>query len=357
MSVEKGAATISALAIFVGVLFTTRSRGVAVQLSSCLFVCSLVATTLTMRELMGQSLQFYFPGYTTALHTCSVWLTCLVYWVAQGDVGKCSPASIGSVRRYVTSIVPIACCMPASIICANSGLMFIGAGLNSIIGALSPVTTALLSYGMGRYVSQAEFVGLAVAFAGIGLFSVSEIVLRPSPSEGDRTRIIGISLSLVAVFLRSAKVVFQDMLLNVSAYLRSSEPDGVQSLSAMHAWALQAPVMVLVSLAYATCTESHSEALAKASEPRVAIALVMSAVFATMLNITGMIVIKQLGASLMQIIGKLNAVVIVPISFAFFGENFSLLTLAGGATVLLGIVIFERAGSAKAKDETAPFRV
>merc|ERR1712032_453522 len=62
---------------------------------------------------------------------------------------------------------------------------------------------------------------------------------------------------------------------------------------------------------------------------------------ASILNIQGMISIKQLGASSMQIVGKLNIIVLVALSMAFFGETFPIEVVVGTFFVLTGVAVFE----------------
>jgi small neutral amino acid transporter SnatA (MarC family) len=100
--------------------------------------------------------------------------------------------------------------------------------------------------------------------------------------------------------------------------LRERSP--AQALSPMHVWALQAPPCTGLALAYALLTESPAQAAAELT-PQVGHMVFLTCVTATILNILGMTTMKHLGASSMQIIGKLNTIILLAFSMGFYGER------------------------------------
>merc|ERR1719210_58868 len=75
---------------------------------------------------------------------------------------------------------------------------------------------------------------------------------------------------------------------------------------------------------------------------------------AFILNFMGGVVLRELGATLQQLIGKLNTLVIAAISMAFMGEHLSKNVLIGTFFVLAGVAIFEKGmhlAESKSEDE------
>lgn len=157
--------------------------------------------------------------------------------------------------------------------------------------------------------------------------------------------LFGIAFSSAAILLRSLKVVLQDRLLAPSAYAGGFASD--QPLEAMHVWALQAPPCTIVCIVYALVAESPSEFCRQLS-PAIAKMIFGTCVSATALNLLGMYTIQNLGASTMQIVGKLNTIITMAISVSFLGETMAAVTFAGTALVIIGVAMFETA-QAKAK--------
>ena len=92
------------------------------------------------------------------------------------------------------------------------------------------------------------------------------------------------------------------------------------ALSPMHVWALQAPPCTAWAVVYALLTESPNQAVANTT-PQVARMILLTCITATFLNVLGMTTMKQLGASSMQIIGKLNTIILLAFSMGFWGER------------------------------------
>lgn len=350
-SIATGAtsAQVVAVAMVVGVLASIcailNHRGPRVQVSTCIFVMSLVLTQLLMKALSSPPYSFRFPATVTAAHFISAWVSCWAICVLRGHPGRCLPSSMGSAHRYFAYIFPIAASLPFSIIFSNSALLYIGAGLNSVLGTLTPVTTAMLSHALGRKLAHASWVGVMVACVGAGVIDGGEVRRAMRETSASETMMIGIAFSSAAILLRSLKVVLQDRLLAPSAYAGGFA--NAQPLEAMHVWALQAPPCAVICCVYAFVAESPSEFCRQLS-PAIAKMIFGTCASATALNLLGMYIIQNLGASTMQIIGKLNTIITMAISVSFLGETMSAVTFAGTALVLIGVAMFETA-EARAK--------
>lgn len=330
------------IVIYALVFFWLRAHPLRARFMACCFVTSLVTTQLAVKQLASRPFHYRFPAWLTTLHFCSTWLVCTAYWAMQRDLGKCLPSSQGSLRRYLVFIAPIAISFPLSVVFNNQALIYVGAGLNAIIATLSPVTTAVLSRACGHVMPQLAWLGICIACVGAVVISVGEI--RGDPRL--RFAGVGIIFSLAAVLTRSIKAVLQDRLLTPSAYVTQGPSKTYQQevpMEPMHAWALQAPPCALMSVVYSLCSESLPAAVAAAKSPQILAMILTTCTSAVTLNILGMMTIKQLGATSMQIIGKLNIIVVIVFSVAFLHERLHAEAVLGTCFVLVGVATFEYA--------------
>jgi len=146
-----------------------------------------------------------------------------------------------------------------------------------------------------------------------------------------------------------------DNLLAPSAYQGAKgESRAEPTLSPMHVYALQAPWSALVSIVFALCTESVSSAYGQLTAPVIGM-VGMTTISAVSLNFLGIFSLRDLGASMQQIIGKLNTICTMALSVGLLGESLPGVVLVGSGIVLLGVAIFEH-GKRSAADtkDTAP---
>jgi len=228
-----------------------------------------------------------------------------------------------------------------SVVFNNKAMVFVGAGLVAIIGTLSPVATALLSRLFGRKLAYLSWLGVVVAFLGGVVISLGEareattVGAASGTSHGDI--VAGLAFAFLAVAGRALKIVVMDILLAPLAYQHAEieEP-----LHIWHVFALVYPLGTLASLIFAMCTESASEAWAQLNTERIWVIL-LTVVSAMLLNMMGGIVLRDLGASFQQIIGKLNTLCIAAYSVAFLGERLPPVAILGSVCVLSGVALYE----------------
>lgn len=314
-----------------------------------MFVCSLFSTQILVKLLAGQTCRFAFPALVTSLHFLTVWGITVLYWLRVGSPQQLSPASLGSVDRYVSFVLPIAFALPLSVVFSNQALVYMGAGLTGIIGTLAPLTTAVLQHLFGRRISMRGWAGIFIAGTGATVIGFGELKVNRQASEN---LMRGIAFAMAAVLLRSCKAVMQDKLLAPNAYVckrptssvlpLANPPCGPLALHPMRMWALQGPPCLLISVVYMLSVEDlHSSW--QCTTPMAVGLMALSCVSASVLNILGMFTLKELGASSFQIIGKLNTIMTVAFSVTYFGEVLPLPVIYGTCLVLLGITILESA--------------
>jgi drug/metabolite transporter (DMT)-like permease len=328
--------------VFVMLWAILAKRGAQVATSACCFVAALVSTQLLMKRLSSPPYSFRYPGLVTALHFSLVWLACLVYWSAMGEPGKNWPGSMGSARRFAKLVLPIALSNPLTVVFNNKALVHVGAGLCAVIGTLSPVAVALLARVFGRRMSVVSWLGIFVAFSGGVLITKTEVHGLHLGSATAAAAAVGIGFALASVGLRAFKIVLMDNLLAPSAYQGAKgESRAEPTLSPMHVYALQAPWSALVSVVFALCTESVSSAYGQLTAPVIGM-IGMTSISAVSLNFLGIFSLRDLGASMQQIIGKLNTICTMALSVGLLGESLPGIVLVGSGIVLFGVAIFEQ---------------
>jgi len=344
------------ICVFVTISLILRPRGIRVVAFANAFVASLVVTQLVMKKLASPPFNFQFPAAVTGLHFCCVWLACVCYWAWVGDLRKCLPASVGSSRRYFATVVPIVICNPISILFNNKAMIYVGAGLCAIVGALSPVTTAVLSRMFGRVLAMMSWAGVLVALCGAFVVSRLELDSMQNEEVASRRQVLyGLSFAFVSLLARGVKIVMMDYLVAPDAYTGTLQHVRREApLAPMHVYALQAFPSAIFSVALALSTEDLRDAWKWLTYP-VGQMILVSCVCGVSCQLLGVLVLRELGASSQQIIGKLNTLCTGALSVALLGETLPISILGGSGVILLGVALFEygerERGNAADKEE------
>merc|ERR1739848_44248 len=106
----------------------------------------------------------------------------------------------------------------------------------------------------------------------------------------------------------------------------------------MHIYALQFSAGTSVTLLFSFLIEKLDGAKNawQGLNSQVAVMILVTCIPAFILNFMGGVVLRELGAPLQQLVGKLNTLVIAAISMAFLGEHLSHNVLIGTSFVLVG---------------------
>lgn len=339
------------LSVLAGICYVLRRRSLGVRLRCCAYIVALVSTQLLMKMLTSPVYGYAFPATVTASHFFCVWLLCVVHFASQNDLVKCSPHSIGSLRRYFTHVVPAAGASFPSVVLSNQALLYIGAGLSAAVATLAPVFTTVLCWCCGRTFTWGAWAGIAIACTGAIVVGFGEFREHSASEVPWYLAARGLTLAFSSVFFRAVKVVLQDMLLKPSAYLQKQDMGDLKSsYGAMHVWALQAPPCFIMAAVYATLVEDQHLAWVSLN-PGVVTMILATCLSACALNLLAMCAIRDLGGSMMSIVGKLNTVVVMAFSMALLEEQISEIVLLGAGMVLAGVYQFEVEGSAQRADQ------
>eukprot|EP00928_Gymnodinium_smaydae_P019823 TRINITY_DN17633_c0_g1_i1.p1 TRINITY_DN17633_c0_g1~~TRINITY_DN17633_c0_g1_i1.p1 ORF type:complete len:373 (-),score=72.48 TRINITY_DN17633_c0_g1_i1:180-1298(-) len=338
---EQIAALVFTGLIFVAISVALKDRGSRAAISACSFVASLVTTQLAM-SVIEKTYHFQYPALLSTLHFSVTSAFTYLFLMRTGETSKWFPNSI-STQRYLKTVVPVAISTPISVIFNNTAMAYAGAGLCAIIGTLAPVMTAILASVCGRKLSPLSWCGVFMAFLGGVVIGTKEI----GSVEGGGGVAIGVIYAFLSLFGRCGKAVIMDYMIAPKAY--ASDGPKEEPLSAMHTLALCINAAAVISFLYALWTENLFDAMGRMT-PSLFVMIALSALSACALNALGVTVLKELGASAQQIVGKLNTICIAAISVAFMGEHLPPMVVFGTALVLSGVVIFERGEHSASKE-------
>lgn len=324
-----------AVVIFCLVCFILRKKGLLVQACAVSYVVSLVSLQLVMKQISSPPYSYRFPCWVTFLHYLTLVVTISLPL-------RASFKKIYTWRQYCIRFAPVALSAPLCIAFNNTALIYIGAGINAVVGTLTPANTAALQHCLGRRLSKKSWVGIFIAWSGGCLIAQGEIS-SASFGKGDvRTSeaMKGLVYAFVATLLRSLKAVLADQIMSPGAYAEPRDSTVEQPLSALEALALQSPLGALVAGCYALTVESPREAW-NSCTPSAGYIVLLSCPLALAVGALGITSISLLGAASAQMVGKLNIVVIMAFSAAFMGEELQAEVVVGTLLVLAGIWAFE----------------
>jgi len=241
-------------------------------------------------------------------------------------------------RWYAEHFIPLALTTYLSIALNNCSLVYLGAGLSSLLGLATPVITAAVAALFGLEVAPIAWLGIAVAVAGDT--GIAREGLKLSIGVGRPTAEVtwGLLLSLMSLITRGVKTVFADRLLN------PYDGDERQRLQPMEVLFLLSPPLAVLGLLGTFLSDGAAPWLELLGLSTWSWGmLILSTVAATYLNTAAVYIIKMLGAPASQIASKLNILVTAVLSCALFGERLTFAYAVGTVFILAGAGIFEKA--------------
>jgi drug/metabolite transporter (DMT)-like permease len=251
---------------------------------------------------------FRYPYIITALHMLS---TAVVAFICDPHIPRYSDAmqvlSISLVNGLVLTL-------------SNSSLLYGGVAFCSIIGSCTPASTFALEVAMGR---RQLFRGLLpVILVCLGaIFCIN--------GDANSASFLCFCLSAGSALLRSVRSIWQHQLLqNDIPPLRMAFWSGF--------WIFLGIIPLIV------CTEGPEafDALLEADHNAV-MALMISSVAATALNVSQVFALQTLGPLLQAAIGNLNLIMVIALAVALLGEQMTRLQCFGAVVLGLGAILLK----------------
>lgn len=324
----------SAVLLFAAIALAYRSKGsqgLAMLLS---YISSVIIVQLVVKELLHH---FPYPSFICAVHlqATTAYATVAGYRACSS---KLRPTDLDWLKWYAERFAVLAAATYASIVLNNCSLMYLEAGLSSMLGLATPVVTAWVATIFGLQLAPMAWFGIAVAVAGDAGIAMEGMKLSIGVGKHSGTVMWGLLLSFMAMLARGLKSVFADRLVN------PYDGDERQSMQPLEVMFLLSPLLAVLGLLGTFLQDGTAPWLELVDLSAWAWGLlILSTMAATYLNTSAVYLVKMLGAPASQIASKLNILVTAVLSCALFGERLTFAYALGTVLVLAGAWIFEKA--------------
>lgn len=293
-----------------------RRRGTLVCAMIISYVYALSFMTVLNRNLF-MNYHFHFPRWVAANHflaTFTFGSTVLVHRkVMQGKQFTWITR-----ETLIWGIAPVALAVVVTIGCANLGVLYTNVHFYEMMGSMTPVVTTMLSVAFGRKYDS-KFTGPLVVMTS-GMFFVSRGELNYS--------VVGAAFITFSLLARSTKSILQGMLL--------SDDVKVQHLDPVELVFYQSAVCVLLMAAWSLLTEGF-EPYAHVWDVGFFNALLATMINASVINISSLYVLKELGPVAQQVVGQMKGVLSCMAGVIMLGEVIVVSQMIGYAVLIAGI--------------------
>eukprot|EP00930_Biecheleria_cincta_P101348 TRINITY_DN92987_c0_g1_i1.p1 TRINITY_DN92987_c0_g1~~TRINITY_DN92987_c0_g1_i1.p1 ORF type:complete len:380 (+),score=58.37 TRINITY_DN92987_c0_g1_i1:72-1211(+) len=350
--VSQTSAFLCTAGVFFGISYAYRPHGVAGIAAITTQIAAIAAVQLSTKYVLQSG--FSFPMTITTIHFAFVTLFCVIwstYQALQGNKDLMwrmleSRAEYGkSAAFYARRFASPGLLQTANVVLNTVSLAYIGAGLNALIGIMTPLSTALVAYAFGAPISSVGWTGIVVAILGDAIISTGGLTPMAAEGTGFSMAFIGITLAVGALLARSTRTV----LLECQMTPFPGDQD-CPKLGPIEVVVMICPVMLFTACMISISLEGLAPfQLLLTLEPMTAAMFLLSIASALYLTFMGVHIVKMLGASAAQIAGKLNVLVTVALSSAFLGEEMTSQFIMGAVLVLAGAATFEFGQEAMAR--------
>lgn len=322
----------------VGIVWAYKGHGLKGTSILMLYITGLITVQLTMKSVLQH---FPYPLFISSLHFIGSLTGVYTFLAITGEEHPNVELSCPKYQKwYYKNVVPTCICQYLAISLNNVSLIYIGAGINAMIGLATPVVTALVAACFGMKIAALAWVGVLFTVGGDAVITLDGFGISVAEGQSLTYFVYGAGLSIFSMFTRGAKTVLQDKLMN-----NYGNDEEYKSFTPLQSVALQGPLLIILALVGSLTNEGMApwRSLPAALMSPAACTLIVNVLAATCLQISAAFCIKMLGAPAAQIAGKLNVLVVAALSCALLGET---LTLKQGASTLLiigGAALYEKA--------------
>lgn len=330
-----------------GIIFAYRGYGVKGLSILMAYITALIVVQLSMKQVLHS---FPYPLFLGFLHFNFTMATVCTFLKVTGESNPEADVQCPKFQKwFLRNVVPTCICQYLAITLNNVSLVYIGAGINAMIGLATPIVTALVAACFGLKIATFAWLGVMLTVGGDALITMDGFSLTLAEGSGIHLFVYGILLSAFAMATRGAKTVLQDKLMN-----NYGEEDQ-KKLSPLQSWFMQGPVLIILGMVGTIMKEGLAPWQALPSvfaNPVLLLSIMGNIAFAACLNISAVYTIKLLGAPAAQIAGKMNVLVVASLSCALLGETLTLRQGASTLFIIAGAAIFEKAQKRNVKDLT-----
>lgn len=330
------------------ITFMYWSRGTSVIFRILVYLYSLSTVKLAVKFVF-EDYKFNYPKFVTGLHFifCSFVAACVLASQSRAE-GQTRIAKlergVPTRREFCLQVMPIALAFAYSVGANNMALVFCSAAFTEIVGATSPVVSALFSVMMGLpFDLQLLGPTLLVVFA-----------CAVSTSGEVNFSVIGFFLCLMSMLSRALKATVQQ-------YTMTGESRQKFDPVNLMLWTCL-PSFALVQLwSFATEGLGPFRDLMKLSSAQrfgLAFCIFLSCANACVLNLAALFCTRDLGAVGVQIVAQVKSILTFLGAVALFGDVVTTREVVGFVAVLIGVFWFSHKESKikKEKEELEPKR-
>eukprot|EP00746_Dinoflagellata_sp_MGD_P151074 gnl/MRDRNA2_/MRDRNA2_82772_c0_seq2.p1 gnl/MRDRNA2_/MRDRNA2_82772_c0~~gnl/MRDRNA2_/MRDRNA2_82772_c0_seq2.p1 ORF type:complete len:421 (-),score=72.86 gnl/MRDRNA2_/MRDRNA2_82772_c0_seq2:238-1500(-) len=271
-------------------------------------------------------LGFKYPEFITACHQL---FSCVTAFTVLQSKRLITGQSItypesGTIMKF---IAPIAICFGLSLGFSNLGLMYSNTHFYEMLTPMSGVLTFIMGYYLGK-ITNLKLVGPVVLVAGaLPLVAFGE--LKPS--------LLGFFFAFLGVFFRSSKAQLNSMLMSGGGLPQTFHPleltcwTGVLTCLVMLTWS-----------AFQEGVGPYAMLFSDGNSAPIICAMLVSCINATVLNICVLFVMREVGPVAQQIIGELKGSLACVGAVAAFGEEISVMQIAGYILAISGVFLYNK---------------
>jgi len=297
--------------------------GTAVVIQVVLYICCLGFIKIALKIVYHYG--FSYPTFTTALNVMTSTLVAfaVLLWRRQ-TTGQL--IAVPTWAELFFGVLPVAITFGLSIGLENFALVSVTAAFSEVVGASTPVVTALLTWVFGMGFDVWLLAPIAVVIMGCVVSIEGEVSFSP----------VGLVLLLISALVRALKAV---MLMKL---MRGETKDKYDPMT-VTAWTSLFSCIGLCGFSFVT--EGLAPLRALKTETNLLgllIALSWSCVVGCTLHIASVFVVKHLGAVGMQMVSQMKSILVVMGGVALLSETFTVAQYIGFGTLLAGVYWFSR---------------
>lgn len=277
-----------------------------------------------------------FPKLVTATHFLSGSIAAFGYLFYQSQAeGK--KIHVPTAWEFWALVLPISIGFAISVVASNMALYFCSAAFTEIIGATSPVFSAMVGCAIGLPFHSYQLGPLILVVFG-GMISTS--------GELDFSG-IGLVFCLVGCIARAVKATLQQKAMN-GELKQKYDPVTLMAWMCVPSFIF----MMACSLA-AEGLEPYRQLRDSSQRNGILGSVALSCLNATILNLSNLFCTRDLGAVGVQLVAQMKGVLTVLGAVALFNESVALIQIFGYAAVLCGVALYSRYDEKSSADEKA----
>lgn len=266
--------------------------------------------------------EFIFPQWVTASHFLATGLTGLAVLLHR-KVIEGREITIPSNETLYKGIAPVGLAFALSLGFANRGLMYTNTHFYEMMASTSMLVTAGVGVLMGKGFNLKLLPPLVTLTLGLCIVSFGEVSFS----------LLGFACIGLGTIMRATKVQLQSVLLSADS--------GMTVLDPIELTVWTAAVCFTIMMVWSLAVEGL-QPFVQIVDLSTFLAVLITAMAATVLNIAALFVLKEVGPVAQQIVGNLKGVLACMAAVAAFGEQISMKQAIGYSIVVACTFWFNR---------------